>query len=114
MERHRHWAQGESAAVPGSGQLENPTGGIQPDLSHYSNLSVVVNRNLQRAYVQSNGQTIYTMVVSTGLPGNDAPAAPTPPAIAATTSITPARTWALIIGWDSSELSICSTRCQPA
>lgn len=45
----------------------NPTGGTQPDLSQYTNVSVDVDLAAQRAYVKSNGQTIYTMVTSSGM-----------------------------------------------
>ncbi|QTB92062.1 L,D-transpeptidase [Bifidobacterium saguini] len=47
----------------------NPTGS-QPDLSQYSNLSVDVNLAEQKVYVKSNGETIYTMIASSGM--NDA------------------------------------------
>lgn len=45
----------------------NPTGGVQPDLSQYAGISVDVDLAAQKAYVKSNGQTIYTMVTSTGM-----------------------------------------------
>lgn len=45
----------------------NPTGGTQPDLSQYANISVDVNIADQKAYVKSDGQTIYTMITSTGM-----------------------------------------------
>lgn len=44
----------------------NPTG-KQPDLSQYSDLSVKVSIAKQEVYVQSGGETIYTMIASTGL-----------------------------------------------
>lgn len=53
-----------------------PTG-KQPDLSQYSDLSVEVSLAKQRVYVKSGGQTIYTMIASTGV--DDA----TPPRTAA-------------------------------
>lgn len=45
----------------------NPTGGTQPDLSQYANISVDVSIADQKAYVKSDGQTIYTMITSTGM-----------------------------------------------
>ena len=44
-----------------------PTGGAQPDLAGYSELSIDVDLKKQRVYVKSNGQTIYTMIASTGM-----------------------------------------------
>ncbi|WP_234445994.1 L,D-transpeptidase [Bifidobacterium longum] len=44
----------------------NPTG-KQPDLSQYSDLSVKVSIAKREVYVQSGGETIYTMIASTGL-----------------------------------------------
>lgn len=48
----------------------NPSGGPHPNLAEYSNLRVVVNTAQQRVYVQSGGNTIYTMIVSTGMDGS--------------------------------------------
>jgi hypothetical protein len=45
---------------------KGPTG-KQPDLSQYSDLSVEVSLAKQRVYVKSGGQTIYTMIASTGV-----------------------------------------------
>lgn len=45
----------------------NPTGGQQPDLSQYRDLSVDVSLAEQRVYVKSAGNTIYTMIASTGM-----------------------------------------------
>ena len=45
----------------------NPTGGAQPDLSKYQNLSIDVSLAKQRVYVKSNGATIYSMIASTGM-----------------------------------------------
>ncbi|WP_373453078.1 L,D-transpeptidase [Bifidobacterium callitrichos] len=45
----------------------NPTGGAQPDLSRYRNLSIDVSLAKQRVYIKSNGETIYSMIVSTGM-----------------------------------------------
>ncbi|WP_081887398.1 L,D-transpeptidase [Bifidobacterium callitrichos] len=45
----------------------NPTGGAQPDLSHYRNLSIDVSLAKQRVYIKSDGATIYSMIVSTGM-----------------------------------------------
>lgn len=45
----------------------NPTGGAQPDLSKYRNLSIDVSLAKQRVYVKSNGATIYSMIASTGM-----------------------------------------------
>ncbi|MBT1171850.1 L,D-transpeptidase [Bifidobacterium sp. MA2] len=44
----------------------DPTGGEQPDLSGYRDLSVEVSIARQRVYVKSAGRTVYTMIVSTG------------------------------------------------
>lgn len=44
-----------------------PTGGAQPDLSRYPNLSVEVNLAKQRVYVRSDGHTVYAMIASTGM-----------------------------------------------
>lgn len=43
------------------------SGGPQPKLSEYKNLSITVDLSAQRVYVCSNGKTIYTMIASTGL-----------------------------------------------
>lgn len=45
---------------------KGPTG-KQPDLSQYSDLSVEVSLAKQPVYVKSGGQTIYTMIASTGV-----------------------------------------------
>lgn len=44
-----------------------PTGGAQPDLAKYTNLSIDVSLAAQRVYIKSNGDTIYTMIASTGM-----------------------------------------------
>lgn len=41
--------------------------GDQPNLSQYSDLSVDVDIAAQKVYVKSGGQTIYTMITSTGV-----------------------------------------------
>ena len=47
-----------------------PTGGKQPNLAAYRNLSVEVDLAKQRVYVLSGKKTIYTAVVSTGMNGS--------------------------------------------
>lgn len=44
-----------------------PSGGSQPNLSEYKNLSIAVDLSAQRVYVRSSGKTIYAMIASTGL-----------------------------------------------
>ena len=71
---------------------KGPTG-KQPDLSQYSDLSVEVSLAKQRVYVKSGGQTIYTMIASTGV--DDATrTARTPSIRAANTSTMPKKAWA--------------------
>ncbi|MBT1181940.1 L,D-transpeptidase [Bifidobacterium sp. CP2] len=45
----------------------NPTGGQQPNLADYTDLSVDVSLAEQKVYVKSAGNTIYTMIASTGM-----------------------------------------------
>ncbi|WP_071131768.1 L,D-transpeptidase family protein [Enterococcus timonensis] len=51
----------------------SPSGGVQPNLAGRRNLSVGVSLNQQRVFIYEGNALIYTIVVSTGLPGMDTP-----------------------------------------
>ena len=76
---------------------KGPTG-KQPDLSQYSDLSVEVSLAKQRVYVKSGGQTIYTMIASTGARRRHPARHRTPSVRAANTSTMPKKAWAPTIG----------------
>lgn len=72
----RSWPRADTATAAATAAANEPTAvtrkqvpdsGKQPDLSQYSDLSVEVSLAKQRVYVKSGGQTIYTMIASTGV-----------------------------------------------
>lgn len=62
-----------SASASGQGRTidwVSPSGGTQPDLSKYKDLSVRVSLDDQRVYVMSGSTVIYTMICSSGTGDN--------------------------------------------
>ena len=87
-----------------------PTGGKQPNLAAYRNLSVEVDLAKQRVYVLSGKKTIYTAVVSTGMNISWPATIATP--LGGTAFSTPARRWGRRTGSESRATS-SSTRSPP-
>ncbi|NEG54576.1 L,D-transpeptidase [Bifidobacterium platyrrhinorum] len=59
--------QSRREAEAARARWNDPTGGVQPNLAQYANLSVDVSLVDQKVYVKSDGATIYTMIASTGI-----------------------------------------------
>lgn len=60
----------EKARQDAYDRWHNPTGGAYPDVSNAVNngtLSIQVNLSEQKVYIQDNGNTVYTMIASTGM-----------------------------------------------